>query len=304
MNNLNQLHMIDPASGRDMPRLEVTASALVRHFGEWQERAARAPVYVLHHGRPRVILVGVELAATLGAGGKPDRPAAALLDPILDALDLPLLLLDSEGLIARANTTARARFGERVAPHADIVALSRRDGGALAAAVRRVLDGAARERVMVVLDRSPSRALVVVVEPLPDGCLLRIEDETAAMEAQAATAARDSIVAAFEATGLAALARVSLRGHLVAPQPALAALLDMSPPSLAGTHFLALVAPSDRPAVGESLERASAGETAEAVTAALLTNDGEVLPVVLSFWPTRVNGRAEEVVAAVVRRPA
>jgi hypothetical protein len=109
--------MIDPAPGRDAPRLHVTASTLVRHFGEWQERAARAPVYVLHHGRPRLILVGVELAATLGYGGRSDQPAAALLDPILDALDLPLLLLDGEGLIARANTAARASaIGSRRAP--------------------------------------------------------------------------------------------------------------------------------------------------------------------------------------------
>jgi hypothetical protein len=142
------------------------------------------------------------------------------------------------------------------------------------------------------------------VEPLPDGCLLRIEDETAATETQAAAAARDSIIAAVEATGLAALARVSLRGYLVAPPPALAALLDMPLALLAGMRFLALVTAADRPAIGESLERASGGETDEAATAALLTSDGEELAVALSFWPIRVNGRVEEVVAAVVRRPA
>jgi hypothetical protein len=296
--------MVDPAPGRDAPRLHVTASTLVRHFGEWQERAARAPVYVLHHGRPRLILVGVELAATLGYGGRSDQPAAALLDPILDALDLPLLLLDGEGLIARANTAARARFGDRVTASAGVMALSQRDGGTLAAAVRRVLDGAARERVTVAVHRTPGRALGVTVEPLPEGCLLRFEDETAAMETQAAVAARDSIIAAVETTGLAALARISLRGFLVAPRPALAELLETPLPLLAATRFLDLVATTDRPLVGRSLERASGGETDEVVKAALLTNDGEELDVALSFWPIRVNGRVDEVVAAVVRRSA
>jgi PAS domain-containing protein len=287
--------------GRDGQRLQVTASALVRHFGEWQERAARAPVYVLHHGRPRLLLVGVELAARLAGA---ERPSSSLLDPVLDSLDLPLLLLDAAGLIARANAAARARFGDRVAPRGDVASLSQRDGGTLAAAVRRVLDGAARERVAVAVDRAPARVLGVTVEPLPEGCLLRIEDETSALEAQAAAAARDSISAAFEATGLAALARVSLRGHLVAPRPALAALLRLPPALLTGARFLALVDPADRPAVGDLLERACGGDTGGTAAAALLTSGGETLAVALSFWPIRVNGRVEEVLAAVVRRAA
>ncbi len=295
--------MVKPKAGRDAPRLQVTASTLVRHFGEWQERAARAPVYVLHHGRPRLILVGVELAATLGDNGRPTQ-ASALLDPILDALDLPLLLLDGEGLIAHANAAARARFGDRVAVRTGVVALSQRDGDTLAAAVRRVLDGAPRERVSVEVDRVPGRTLAVMVEPLPEACLLRIEDEAGAIEAQATAAARDSIVAAVEATGLAALARISLRGYLTAPRPALAALLHMPPALLTGMRFLALVAAADRPAVGESLERASDGEIDGTVPAALLTGDGEELAVALGFWPIRVNGRVDEVIAAVVRRPA
>jgi hypothetical protein len=108
--------MIDPAPRRDSPRLQVTASTLVRHFGEWQEHAARAPVYVLHHGRPRLILVGVELAATLGDAGRSDQPAAALLDSTLDALDLPLLLLDGEGVIAR-RAPASSRYHSATAAH-------------------------------------------------------------------------------------------------------------------------------------------------------------------------------------------
>ncbi|MBB3692627.1 hypothetical protein [Sphingomonas sp. BK580] len=296
--------MVDTAARRDTARLQVTASALVRHFGEWQERAARAPVYVLHHGRPRLILVGVDLIDTLAGDERSQRSPSPLLDPVLDTLDLPLLLLDDTGLVTLANAAARARFGDRVAAGADVARLSQRDGGALAAAVRRVLDGAARERVSLAVDRSPGRTLAVTVEPLPRGCLLRIEDETAAIEVHAAAVARDSITAALEATGLAALARVSLRGYLLAPRPALAALLQVPLASLTGARFLALVAAVDRAAVGEALERASEGETGATARAALLTDDGGTLPATLSFWPIRVNGRVEEVVAAVVRAAA
>jgi len=42
-----------------------TASDLVRRFGMWSERATREPVYILHRGRPRLVLASVELMEML-----------------------------------------------------------------------------------------------------------------------------------------------------------------------------------------------------------------------------------------------
>jgi hypothetical protein len=284
------------------PWLQVTASTLVRHFGEWQERAARAPVYVLHHGRPRLVLLGMELMESLATA--PTPRAVDSVGPILDALELPLMLVDRRGQITHDNAASRARFGSFVAAHADVTALSRRDGESLAAAVRRVLDGASRERVSIVSDRLPGRVLSVTIEPLPEGCLLRVDDETATFEAGAASATRDAIIGAIEATDQAVIVRVSLRGYVVDPGPALATLLQQPPAGLGGAKFLALVAPADQPSVSDSLERASEGETGKTASAGLMTGNGEALASTLCFWPIRVNGRVEEVVAAVVRRAA
>jgi PAS domain-containing protein len=286
-------------------RLQVTASALVRHFGEWQERAARTPVYVLHHGRPRLVLLGVDLLDRAAV----DEPAVMpppppLLTAVLDGIDLPLLLLDQRGEMGIANAAARARFGDQVATGRALVALSSRDGGALAAAIHRVLDGAGAQRVALVADRFPERLLRIVVEPLPEGCLVRIEDASAEREARIAVAERDAIVAAVEATGLAAIARVSLRGYLTAPRPALAALLRRPVEELAGARFLTLVDPADRPALGESLELASGGSETAARPARLLTGNGEALATRVGFWPMRVGGRVEEVVAALAAAAA
>lgn len=292
--------MINRSTTRSPERLQVTASTLVRHFGEWQERAARAPVYVLHHGRPRLVLLGVDLLAGMAAPAAEARPEP-LLAPLLDAIDLPLVLLGDRGAIEHANSAARARFGEQVAPGATVAELSRRDGGTLVAAVHRVLAGAERERVALVPDRFPGRALEVMVEPLPRGCLLRVEDATARAEARATTAERDAIIAALEGAGNVAVARVSLRGTLLAPRAALAALVGRTTEELANERFLALIARADRPAVGDSLERASGG-IGNAVDAALATGNGEPLDVGLSFWPIRVAGRVEEVAVALVRR--
>jgi hypothetical protein len=51
----------------------VTASALVRQFGLWQERAARAPVYILHRGRARLALTSIELMEAMCAPSRAGR---------------------------------------------------------------------------------------------------------------------------------------------------------------------------------------------------------------------------------------
>jgi hypothetical protein len=63
----------------------VTASDLVRRFGHWGERALAAPVYVLHRGRPRLVLASVELIEMLcrpyaEADADDAQRVAALLD--------------------------------------------------------------------------------------------------------------------------------------------------------------------------------------------------------------------------------
>ena len=43
----------------------VTSSDLVRHFGHWQDKAAREPVYVLHRGRLRFVITAVDIMDAL-----------------------------------------------------------------------------------------------------------------------------------------------------------------------------------------------------------------------------------------------
>jgi hypothetical protein len=43
----------------------VSSSDLVRHFGHWQDKAAREPVYVLHRGRLRFVITAVDIMDAL-----------------------------------------------------------------------------------------------------------------------------------------------------------------------------------------------------------------------------------------------
>lgn len=294
--------MADIPSPRAGAEQHVTASALVRQFGVWQERAARAPVYVLHHGRPRLMLVALDLLETMMAGrGRTGGGATerSLVDAVIDSLDVPVLTLDGNGNVASANRLAHARFGTDVAAGSDVAMLSHASGVFLAEAVRRVLDGGASETVEVIPDRFPQRLLRIAVEPLPGGCLLRADDLTTAEQLRAASAERDATIDALESTGAGAMARISLRGYLVAPRPALSNMTGVPADQLATARFLSLIEVGDRPRVGQALETASGGASVASLRAGLLVRGGTLLKVAIGFSPVRLSGRMEEVVAVI-----
>lgn len=298
--------MADVLSLRPGAEQHVTASALVRQFGVWQERAGRAPVYVMHHGRPRLVLVAIDVLEGIIADAAPSGEAddRATVSAIIDSLDMPVMTLDRTGAIEAANGAVRARFGADVAPGSDVALLSRASGIFLAEAVQRVLGGGARETVEVIPDRYPQRLLSFAVEPLPDGCLLRAEDLTTAEQLRMATGERDAMMEALEGTGSGAVARISLRGYLMAPRPALSAMTGVPADQLATARFLSLIEVGDRPRVGEALETASAGESVTALRAGLLVRGGTLLRVAIGFSPLRHAGRMQEVVAVITAETA
>lgn len=99
--------MDTPADRDDM----TTASDLVRRFGVWSARAADAPVYILHRGRPRLVLASVELIDMLC------RPRESVSD---DRASLDETFALSHGAaIARID-----RYGFLEGPHTALAALT------------------------------------------------------------------------------------------------------------------------------------------------------------------------------------
>ena len=115
------LGMMSPAP---RPEQIVTSSDLVRHFGLWQERAARAPLYILHRGRPRFVLTSIETMDALCATHTPPLLAATglacvTINPRGYAVDPSATLAAMTGLTRDALTMIRfvalAEIGARVA---------------------------------------------------------------------------------------------------------------------------------------------------------------------------------------------
>ena len=165
----------------DAPRADiVTASDLVRHFGLWQERAARAPVYVMFRGRPRLVLTSIEVMEALVAPHIPDREVqgpdtTALLDLIRDMV----IIADSELRIACASRTARAYFGENVTPGISaevIVPVAAREP--LLRVLHHVQSSGAAQTLDLPSPRHANRLLTITIEPHRRGIAMLVQDIT------------------------------------------------------------------------------------------------------------------------------
>lgn len=163
----------------EAPRADiVTASDLVRQFGVWQERAARAPVYVLFRGRPRLVLTSIEVMEALLAPHLPDPETqgpdtSALLDLIRDMV----VIADADLRVAAASRTARAYFGDAVTPgvSADTLVPSA-ERTRLLRALRHVQSSGAAQKLDLPSPRESDRLLLVTIEPHRRGIAMLVQD--------------------------------------------------------------------------------------------------------------------------------
>lgn len=279
---------------------QVTSSALVRQFGVWQERAARAPVYILHHGRPRLVMVSLDLMDALGGGMAAPAPRSdCAVSALIDAVAEPIVTIGDDGNVLLANSAARARFGALVDAGARPAGLSSISGGFLADAVARVLRTGNGETLEIVPNRYPERRLHAAVAPLPTGCVIRFDDLTTAEELRASEGERAAIITALEATRGAAVTRISLRGYVASPSPAFATMTGAAMEQLAAARFVTLLEVADRPRVGEAIEDVIRHAATSAVEAKLLVRGSGAMPVRIGLSPVKLDGRVEEVLAVV-----
>jgi hypothetical protein len=266
----------------------VSASDLVRRFGLWRDRALASPVYVLHRGKPRLVLAAADL---IGRGtarpGDTDRVSA-----LLDGSPEMIVIADRHGALIAASRSVRTRFGDPP-PGSPVAALVAPEAAApLAAAIGRVAETGLAETVELGLaGLFPSRA-TVAIEPHPDGVAL--------FAREVAPDDRDSFDATFAASRHAAVARLDAHGFLDGPHTALAALTGIAPAILSSLRFVSLFAVESRTAIAAAID--ATGETGlpQSVAASLLTEAGDPRPVSVAFAPRLRGDSAAGVVALIL----
>jgi hypothetical protein len=277
----------------------VTASTLVRQFGLWQERAAHAPVYVMHRGRPRLALASIELMEALCAAQSTGGEGAEF-DTLLDAIHELVVIVDADLAIARMSLAARRYFGMDRAAALSLDQLgSPAVAGFVSERTRRAIERGMVETIEVATTHRPGRRLSIDIVPWGGGAALIAEDITLdeeRREAEGHVRALDDALAAVED---AAAARINLRGYLEAPTPSLAALTGVALETLASVRFVTLLDVGSRVAVADAIEAVIADGRPRGVAARMPVNRADVRPIRIGLSLLK-RGVAPEGVAAVL----
>ncbi|ONF97199.1 PAS domain-containing protein [Sphingomonas jeddahensis] len=269
---------------------QVTASDLVRHFGIWQDKAARAPVYILHRGRPRLVLTSLDVMDALCAPHA-SRPAnSSHLQTLLEATDEMIVLLGEDRTVVGASRGARGYFGDMVQVGAPLSGLAAASDQGLLSAVGRVTQSGLAETVECRSPRFPDRLLNFAVNCGPNGCVLHVRDATAADELQQWRDRHESLARAVEAAG-GATAIINLRGRIDQASPHLITLTGASADALATARLASLVAVGDRSALGDAFEAAIDARAPQSLEASLLVGGAALRRVSIGLAPLLSSGR-------------
>lgn len=229
----------------------VSASDLVRRFGEWQERALTTPVFVMRRGRPALVLTSFDLMRRLCT---PDEREPLSERPIyLDSLREPVMWIDEAGRIRDINRAARLAFAGSDRPIgaglADILP------GGIAAFLhdiaRRAIRTGTVEHSEIAVER---RHYTMTVLPARDHAILIADDisDDAALAIERAKA--NAVAAAIESHPAVATVHLNLRGYIDGSAGSLARLCGIDPSTLGAIRFVTLIDIASRVAVGEAIE--------------------------------------------------
>lgn len=267
---------------------QVTASDLVRHFGIWQDRASRAPVYILHRGRPRLVLTSLDVMDALCAPHA-QPPTGTHLKTLLEAMSDMIVLLGPDQAVVGASRGARAYFGDSVDIGAPLEGLCASGDETLQAAILRVSGSGLAETIECHSPRFAERLLAYQISNGPSGCVLQIQDATALEELQHWRDRHEAIFRAVEAAGGAA-AIVNLRGRIDYASPQLSSLTGASVEALTTARLVSLVNVTDRSNLGDAFESTIDRRAPQSLEAGLLIGGADVQRVRIGLAPLLSSG--------------
>lgn len=278
----------------------VSASELVRHFGIWQDRATRSPVYILHRGRPRHVLTSVETMQALCISHDGSPASVHGPDALLDVIEDQIIIVDRDLRIVAASHAARRYFGDAARAGVEADGLSAPRGAShLRTSISRVLATGSPEQIDLT-GPFPERRLGCTISPYPGGAVVLLIRDISIVEDLASArgwglAKRQAAIA----TGLALPARINLRGYIDNPDASLANFLGVDARLLASVRFVTLIELASRVAVGQMIEGViTTGEPA-AIDTRFLFDGASTRAVRIGFAPVR-RGSAVEGVAAIL----
>ncbi|GAA4775322.1 hypothetical protein GCM10023219_23510 [Stakelama sediminis] len=254
----------------------------------WQDRARDQPVYIMHHGRPRLVLAAIEHLESLKSLQHEDSALVDERERLLASLTELVLLIDHDCTVRSCNLPARSFFGIseegwRARPLGELVQAP--FGPFLTTLARRVIDSGVQERIDLEIEKPTHRKISLITIPLPYGAAIIGEDATLTEDrdrAQRALRAIDSALAAVD--GLATV-QINPRGFVTTPTPSLSAMTKLGTELLESIRFSSLFDVKSRAQVGDAVNAVMNGEGSTRLSAQLLVNDGSMQPVRIGLAP-------------------
>lgn len=265
----------------------VSSAELTRNFGAWQDRAARAPLVVTHHGRPRCVLLAADAYAKISHGSALEE-YELIVDhaPLSERIDVGFVILDKTFAVRDLNTLASVMLGTSRDQLVGVPLFTLLPGLAeepFQTRIRRVLRSDAPARLD--LPGWDGRGLHIHAFPWPTGLALTMQAVSEEEEAEAELAGARALRTALDAHGNIGTARLTVRASIAQVDASFARIVGIAPERLEGSRVTDLFAVASRDAVSAALEQVMGGGRVEALDVRLLVDEGSrTRRIALAAW--------------------
>lgn len=273
--------MIEPLSPD--PTCCVSASDVIRHFGEWQERAVVRPVFIMRRNRPSLVLTSFDLMRRLcaPAAKAPDRQSL-----LLDTMREGVMAIDGDGRVTTTNRALRVALGVSETVHDQPLSNVLPESMA-----RFLLDLATSARCHGMTEHTEmmlgNRRYAIAVAPDGDGALLMLHDRSDDAQACARAAAGSALAHAIDMLECVTSVRINARGYVDRHSESLEQWTGIAPHALAAVRFVTLLDIGSRAAAGDAIEAALSGGGERRMTARLGVRQGQSIAVEIAFAAER-----------------
>lgn len=284
----------------------VSAADLVRHFGNWQDRARDRPIVVTRHGKNTHALLSYDKYLALtgpnefpDAGNAIDRSIVAMFDEISTAI----FILNDDLAVLQANRAARdlIRFGNGQIGLRPFDALFPESGNELIYRyLRRTIASGEHLSADTRLANS-ERWIHFQTMRVPAGVAIKMRDTTEDITARHMADVKESMIAAIEADGSIGYARISVREIVERADRVLIGMLGITEDVFCRVKFSTVIPASHRAAFTEALERVFAGHGPVSIESRLFSREGEQLPVRMSIVELRGDYASEGAIVVITR---
>ncbi|MCB2077001.1 MAG: PAS domain-containing protein [Novosphingobium sp.] len=261
----------------------VSAADFVRHFAQYRDAAAHAPVYITRHGRKTHALLGMEQFEGFEAraqGSPADKSVDESLFALADWIDEALILCDGRMNVVYANRVAQAITRK---PSDDLIgkpifdALPAINGSLMEVHARRTMVGSEPSAADVPSPFQEDAWLRFQSFPLGLRNVLKFRDITEDVQRHRLADVKAAILDAMAAHGAIGYVRVSVRGTIDRVDKPFCDMLDLPDSRLAGLPLVDLVAIRERVAFRDAMESVLRGGDAVKRDCQFLTNKGDTI---------------------------